>query len=220
MREWGTRLLVYVIGLLVLAGGSTLAINVKLGLSAVNCFPYVLGRALDVSYGTGLIIVFVFFIGLQYLLLGSKFHISNLLQFPVTFLYGYFADFWVWTFGAFEPETYAAKVVMLLCSIAVVGFGVALYVTPNIMPNPVEGLSMATAERFGKTFSAAKTITDSSAVVAAGLTGLVFLGAVVGVREGTIVSALLTGRAAGYCFRITRPLAARLAGIDHFLHKR
>ena len=219
MREWAARVGVYIVGLLILAFGTVLSINVNLGLSAANSLPYTLGKVVGVSYGTGLIIVFIFFIGLQYLMLGKRFHVSNLLQFPVTFLYGFFADFWVWVFRGFALETYGARICALFVSIAFVGFGVALYVTPNIMPNPIEGLSIATAIRFNKPFSIAKTITDSSAVVVAAAIGLTFLGTVIGIREGTVISALLTGKTAGLCFRITRPLAARLAGTDAFLQK-
>lgn len=219
MREWGARVLMYVVGLFVLAFGSVLSINVNLGLSAGNSFPYVLSKAIAVSYGTGLIIVFVFYIGVQYLLLGKNFHVSNLLQFPVTFLYGYFADFWVWAFGDFAPPNYPARIGVLFVSIAFVGLGVALYVTPNIMPNPIEGLAIATATRFRKSFAIAKTITDSTAVLVAVVLGLICFGDVIGVREGTVISALLTGKTAGFSFRITRPLTAWLAGTGRFLQK-
>lgn len=219
MREWGVRIGLYVLGLFVLSGGSTLTIAVDLGVQAVNSFPYALSRTLGVSYGTAMILVFILFIGIQYLLLGKQFRAGNLLQLPVTFLYGIFGDFWMWVFSGMTLEPYPAKLAGLLVCISCVGGGVALYVTPNIMPNPADGLTIAVAQRLGKPFSFAKTMTDSIIVLMTLITGFVFLDGASGVREGTVISALLTGKAAGIFLRVTRPLAARLAGTDAFLPK-
>ncbi len=209
----------YIAGIGVLTFGSVLSINANLGLSAVNCLPYTLSRVCGISFGTGLAAVYTALIGLQYLLLGKDFRAASLLQFPVTFLCGAFADFWVWAFGGFVAEAYWARALLMGASLAVVGMGIALYVTPAIMPNPVEGAAIAGARRFGKPFSLVKIALDSSSVALAACVGLLFLGEVTGVREGTVLSALLTGKAAGCCFPLARPLVARLAGTDAFLEK-
>lgn len=219
MREWGVRLFIYVLGVWVLTFGSVLSINANLGLSAINCLPYALTRVTGISFGTGLIIVYALLIGLQYALLGRDFRVGNLLQFPVSFLCGFFADFWVWVFGGFVVEAYWARILVLGTSLVFVGIGIALYVTPGIMPNPVEGAAIAGVRRFGRPFSLVKVLLDSSSVALAVCIGLLCLGGVAGVREGTVASALLTGKAAGCCFRITRPLVAWLAGTDAFLEK-
>lgn len=201
-----TRLLIYVGGLFILTFGTTLSINTRLGLSAGNSFPYVLNLISGVSFGTALIIVYLAYVVIQWLLLGKQFGKKNLLQIPVALLYGRFANFWVFIIGDFTPETYPGRLVLLLISIVFVGMGIAVYVSPRVVSNPIEGLSFAAAKRLNWPFHRGKTLIDClSAAAAIGLCAG-FLGHFTGIGEGTVLSALLTGKTAHAFSLIIDPL--------------
>ena len=219
-RAFAVRFVTYVAGLFVLTFGTTLSINTRMGLSAGNTFPYVFSRVAGISFGYGLIIVYCSYVVLQFVLLGRECPKRTLLQVPVALVYGRFADFWVWVIGDFAPDSYWGRLVMLGVSIVFVGLGVALYITPNIMTNPIEGLAFAVAARLKWPFYKGKTLVDCLSVVVGGALALAFLGYVTGIREGTILSAVLTGGTANIFFRISDPAIARLAGTDSFLRKR
>lgn len=216
-RAFWVRMGMYVFGLFVLTFGTTLSINTRMGLSAGNTFPYVFSLAAGISFGSGLIVVYCSYVVLQFILLGRDCPKRTLLQVPVALVYGRFADFWVWVIGDFAPETYWGRLIMLGASIVVVGIGVAFYITPNIMTNPIEGLAYAVAARLKWPFYKGKTLIDCLSVVVGLVVGVVFLGYVTGIREGTILSAMLTGATANFFFRLAEPVTVRLAGTDSFL---
>ncbi len=218
-RTLFVRLAVYVLGLFILTFGSILSINTGMGLSAGNAFPYAFSRASGISFGYSLIAVYCGYVALQFILLGKACPASNLLQVPVALLYGRFADFWVWIIGDFAPESYGGRFAMLLASIAFVGLGVAVYVAPNIMRNPIEGLSFALAQRLRRPFYQGKTLLDCLSVLGGLILCIACLGEIVGIREGTVLSALLTGKAVDLCSRVVEPLTVRLAGTDAFIQR-
>ena len=76
----------------------------------------------------------------------------------------------------------------------------ALYLTPNWIPLPAEGLAktivQASHEKFS--FANAKSSVDITFVVCSAILSLVFLGGLETVREGTILSAIFVGRVVGF----------------------
>lgn len=204
------RIAIYIFGLFVLTFATTLSINARLGLSAGNSFPYVLSEVFGISFGTALIGVYLCFVALQWLLLGKAFHKKNLFQIPVSLMYGRFADFWVWVLGDIRPTTYPGQVCILMISIVVLGLGVAIYVSPGIMHNPLEGIAYAVSYRIKKPFYIGKTICDCVCVALGISLALIFLGSLTGIREGTVLSALLTGKAVHIFSRRVDPLVRKI----------
>ena len=148
-------------------------------------------------------VVYVVFIALQILLLGKKYKPIQLLQIPCTYLVGLFTTYtstdyllaWLPI-----PTAYIMKLVYLFVSIVFIGTGVALYLIPNLIPLPPEGLVNAIVESSkGKLeFSNTKVIFDSSLVVVSAILSLTFLGEPKTVREGTVLAALLVGKVVGF----------------------
>lgn len=58
---------------------------------------------------------------------------------------------------------------------------------------PGEGFILAISKRFKKEFSKIKPISDSTMVIIGTILSIYFLGQLVGVREGTIFSAIILG---------------------------
>lgn len=85
------------------------------------------------------------------------------------------------------------QLLYLLCSIPMVAVGVMLYLTPNILPTPGEGMSLAISKKTGLSIGASKTVFDCSLVVISASVSLIYFHRLVGVREGTVICALLVG---------------------------
>ena len=99
--------------------------------------------------------------------------------------------------GDFCLPTYFGQLAMLAASILLIGFSLVLYIDVKIAPMPAEGLVGCIAAKTGKPFSNMKTMFDCASVAAAIVLSLLFLGKLSGIREGTILTALLAGRMMG-----------------------
>ena len=103
--------------------------------------------------------------------------------------------------------------VLMLCgSIALVGLGIVVYVTPGILTNPIEGLTAAVAWRLKWPFYRAKILTDCLSVAVGVALCLLFLDGLIGIREGTVISAVLTGKAVQVFSLLLEPALPRLWG--------
>ena len=188
------RVLIYCLGLLSLAFGVAFSVNSNLGVSPVNSLPYVISRIVNVQMGTCVTAVFCFYILLQILILGRKFNPVNLLQIVFSTIFGYFVDFAKMVLGDFTIPTYFGQLTMLAISIPLIAVGIALYMDAQLVPMPMEGLSSCLAEKFGVSFPNMKTIVDCLVVGIGLVLCFVFLGKLDGLREGTIITAVVTGK--------------------------
>ena len=99
---------------------------------------------------------------------------------------------------------------MLAASIALIGFSLVLSIDVKIAPMPAEGLVGCLADRLGKPFSKMKTAFDCTSVLVGAVLSLLFLGALVGIREGTVLTALLAGRMMGQVRKLIGPWIRKL----------
>ena len=188
------RVLIYCLGLLSLAFGVAFSVNSNLGVSPVNSLPYVISRIVKVQMGTCVTAVFCFYILLQILILGRKFNPVNLLQIVFSTIFGYFVDFAKMVLGDFTIPTYFGQLTMLAISIPLIAVGIVLYMDAQLVPMPMEGLSSCLADKFGVSFPNMKTIVDCLVVGIGLVLCFVFLGKLDGLREGTIITAVVTGK--------------------------
>ena len=82
---------------------------------------------------------------------------------------------------------------LLLISCVVVAFGVLLEIQTEVVYLPPDGLIVAISKALKKEFGKVKPYIDTSMVIIAATLSVVFLGYLIGVREGTIISALIIG---------------------------
>ena len=87
---------------------------------------------------------------------------------------------------------------MLAASIVLISFSLVLYIDVKIAPMPPEGLVTCIADKLGKPFPKIKTLFDCASVLVGLCLCFLFLGKVVGIREGTIATALLVGKLTGF----------------------
>lgn len=192
--QWAIRIVIYIIGLFFLALGVAFAVNSNLGVSPVTSLPYVVSLISGTALSTCVIIVYGSYIVLQILILRKEFRIINLTQIIFSAIFGYFTDFTKWLLGDFTLPTYAGQLVMLAISIVIVALGVFLYIEVDLVPMPMEGLTLSIAKKVGKPFHNVKVIVDCAAVAVGILLSFLFFHGLVGIREGTIITAIVVGK--------------------------
>jgi len=198
-RQFVLRISVYLFSLAVLAVGVVFAVNSNLGVSPVNSLPFALSEVFQIPLSSSIIIVYTIFVLLQIVILKKDFKPYLLLQLAFAVIFGYFVDLFKLIIGTFRFPGYVGQLVMVAISALFIGVGVAMYLCVQLLPLPMEGLVSAITTAFkGKVkFSVVKTGCDSACVLIAAILSFVFLGKLVGVREGTVITALLLGPIVG-----------------------
>lgn len=194
-KHWIARFITYVLGLFLLAMGVALSINSDLGVSPVNSIPYVLSRITEQEIGLCVTGVFFLYILAQVAILRREFHLVQLFQIAFSALFGYFTNFTKALLGDFALPGYPGRLLMLAASILFIAVGVLLYVEADLVPLPTEGLCLACAKKSGKIpFHNMKILLDCAMVATAAGLSLLFFHTLVGVREGTVLTALVVGK--------------------------
>lgn len=190
------RVVIYIVGLLFLAFGVAFSVNSNLGVSPVNSLPYVVSLITETDLGTCVIVIFGSYILVQILLLRRNFQWVNLTQMVFSTLFGYFVDFAKWVVGDFALPTYFGQLAMLAISIIMVAAGVCLYMDVKLVNMPMEGMTHAIKEILlpGLEFHDVKVIMDCVVVGIGVVLSFLFLGRLDGIREGTVICALLVGK--------------------------
>ncbi|MBR2970807.1 MAG: hypothetical protein IKC48_03320, partial [Clostridia bacterium] len=194
--EWVKRIIVYFVGLFIIAFGVAVAKMSNLGVSSATSFPYVLSlKFTALTIGNWTTIVYCVMVLLQLALLGKEFKWYYIFQFAVSTVFGFFVDLAVLLCDLIVPAVnhYALQMLYTAISLVLIAIGVILYLAPNIMSMPVEGFAQALAKRTKLQFSTTKMISDLSLTALAVIFSLIFWGKLEGVREGTIILAFGTG---------------------------
>lgn len=194
-QELFKRYLLFIISLFFSALGVAVTKHGELGVSPISSVANVMSYQFPaLSLGTWLIVWNCVLILGQILLLRRNFQLIQLLQIPLSFLFGYFTDFGMWCVSAIPVHTYAARIVMILAGVTILGFGVSLSVIANVIMNSGEAFVKAVSDITGGNFGNIKVGFDVSCVLLALVLSLIFFDfTIVGTREGTVISALCTG---------------------------
>ena len=188
------RFALCVLGLFFSAMGVALTKHGQLGVSPISSVANVLSiRFPALTLGNWLILWNCVLILGQIIILRKRFQWIQLLQIPLSFLFGYFTDFGMWLFQWASWDSYALRLANIVCGTIVLGFGIALCVIANSIMNSGEAFVKAIADTVNKEFGNLKIGFDVSCVVLAIVLSLVCFGGVQGTREGTVIAALFTG---------------------------
>lgn len=187
------RYLVFLIGLFISSLGVSLVTKANLGTSPISSIPYVLSLNFPLTLGNFTIIFSLFLIVLQLFILRKNFKAEHLLQIPISILFGYFIDWTMLLLSFVHPEMYLMKIVYLLIGCVVLGFGVYCEVIADVAMLPGESFVRAVVQTWNREFGSTKVAFDVTMTVVAAVLSFVFFGKLNGVREGTIIAALLVG---------------------------
>ena len=187
------RYLIFLVGLFVNSLGVSLITKANLGTSPISSIPYVLSLNFPFTLGNFTIFFSIFLIVLQLLILRKNFKLEHILQIPVSIIFGYFIDLTMILFFWLNPEAYIMKIVYLLIGCLILGVGVYMEVLADVVMLPGESFVRAIVLTWKTNFGTTKICFDVSMSVIAAVLSFVFAGKLAGVREGTVIAALLVG---------------------------
>ncbi len=189
------RYLLCVIGIFFSAQGVAVTKLGALGVSPISSVPNVVSLKFPgLTLGNWLIIWNCVLILGQILILRRRFQPVQLLQIPLSFLFGYFTDFGMWLFSWASWDFYPLRLVNIAAGTFLLGFGISLCVIANAVMNSGEAFVKAIADTTHRDFGSLKICFDIFCVASSIVLSLLFFDFTIqGTREGTIIAALFTG---------------------------
>lgn len=187
------RYIIFIIGLYINSFGVSLITKAALGTSPISSIPYVLSLNFPFTLGQFTIFFSILLIVLQLFILGKNFKLEHALQIPVSIAFGYFIDFSMFLLADLMPQAYVWKMIYLLLGCLILGIGVYAEVLADVVMLPGESFVRAIVFRWNTDFGITKICFDVSMAVIAAALSFVFAGILNGVREGTVIAAILVG---------------------------
>lgn len=194
-KETVKRYVLFIISLFFCGVGVAFTKHAELGVSPISSIANVVSIKFDfISFGTWLIVSNCVLLLGQIILLRRNFNPIQLLQIPLSFLFGYFTDFGLWIIEDIPNENYIMRLLLVAAGIIFIGFGIALGVIADVILNSGEAIVKAISDVTKKEFGTVKIIFDITWVLMSVVLSLVFFdGKLLGTREGTIISAVFVG---------------------------
>ncbi len=209
------RILVYVVGLFIMAFGVSLSLKSNLGVSPVNSLPNEISLVMNsfginLSLGNAVIIIFSCYVLVQILIKRRRFPLIDLTQVIFSIIFGYFTNF---TGMITNASSYLTSLPMRLLFMAIsmvfIAFGVSIYMNAKLVNMPMEGMTLAISEALGKPFARVKIVVDCSTVILALVLSLVFLHGIEGVGVGTVLAAVCVGLLVKPIQKLVSPVLTR-----------
>ena len=184
---------IFLIGLFIAALGVAFSTKAGLGTSPVASVPYTVSLVIpSLSFGWWMIIMSLVQILVQVLLLRKKCKpFEILVQVVVAFVYGSLTDFCC---GLLQG--------LNLVGCVILGLGIWIQYKGGVAMLAGEAMNRAISQVTGKRYENIKIFFDVFYIVVSGILSLVFLGKFAGVREGSIIAALLIGNIIRFFNRI------------------
>ena len=183
----------FIAGVIFSALGISLITKAGLGTSPITSLAFVLTFIFPHTLGTFTMMVNSVMFIIQVILLGKAFQKIQLLQLPAALLFSVCIDGWLCILSYWQTGGYVGQVLMLLLGCVFLGLGIAFEVIPNVLILPGEGLVRVIAGLTGWRFGRVKTGFDMSIVASAVVVSVAVTGHVLGIREGSVIAALIVG---------------------------
>lgn len=181
--------------------GVSFVTKANMGTSPISSIPYTLSLGFAPTLGAFTLYMSIILIVIQLILLRKDFPKQYFFQIPVSLLFSYFIDFTMGLLGNMNPQSYPMKMISLLIGCIILGVGVYMEVIANVVMLPGESFVNVVSKTFHTDFGKTKVAFDSSMTIIAALIGLVLYHRLAGVREGTIIAAILVGMIARFLKR-------------------
>lgn len=189
------RYALFIASLFVSALGVAVTKRGELGVSPISSAANVLSiKFTSLTLGSWLIVWNCVLLAGQIALLRKDFKPVQLLQVPLSFLFGLFTDIGMCLAGLIPVSGYLSRLGAVIGGTVILGFGISLAVAADVVMNSGEAFVKAVSDVSGKDFGNVKVVFDISCVVFAALLSLILFDfRIMGIREGTVIAAVLTG---------------------------
>lgn len=185
----------FLIGLFIASMGVALSAKAGLGTSPVASVPYsvsLVNHAL--TFGWWLNMWSVLQIAVQIALLRKKCKpVEIIIQTVLAFVYGYLTDFSCKLISGLQANNYIMQFALMILSCFVLGFGIWIQFKGSVAMLPGEAMNRAISEVTGKKYENIKIFFDVLYIIVAAAICFIFIGKLEGVREGSIIAAVLIG---------------------------
>ena len=205
------RYVLFIIGLFFSSLGISLATKAGLGTSPISSVPYVLSIIFPLTFGQFTFIINAVMLVIQINILKKEFKKIQFLQIPISIILGSFIDLMMFLLTYLNPTNYFTKIIVLLLGCISIGLGISIQVLADVVMMSGEALVKAISYKIQKEFGIVKTYFDISLVIISIILSMVSFGKIEGLREGTVIAALIVGS-------ITRFFIKELRIVNSFLH--
>ena len=205
------RILIYAVGVVILALGIDLTTRTGIGVLPLSAIPFGISEAFGMPFSVANFVFYVLLVAGQFLLRGKNRQWTDLLQLPFSVVFS--ALIGVFSVLPIYPEQWWEKALLLVIAIALNGAGVSMSVHMKLVPNPAEGLTEALSVKLGKSIGFTKNLVDMSCVVLAFLVDLIFGTLWTSVGFGTVLAMVTIGRAVALFDHFFKDRMLRAAGL-------
>lgn len=190
------RILVYVVGMFILALGLTLNTKANLGVSSIISVPYSISQITGLNFGDLTFVVYAMFVVVQIIihirLKNHKRIASDILQLPLSLIFTRLLN--IFTVHIPTSQNLGIRFIILTFAIICTGIGAAMSLSMQIVPNPGDGIVQALAERFDKSVGITKNLFDCLNLSITLCISLFIAHQIVGVGIGTVIAVVGVGR--------------------------
>ena len=186
------RIIVYIVGLFILALGLTLNTKASLGVSPIISVPYSISQITGLNFGDLTFIEYVVFVFIQIWIHISERILSDLLQLPLSLIFTRLLNI----FSTYIPTSNQLGIQLLILAMAIIctGVGAAMSLSMQLVPNPGDGIVQALAGKFNKSVGLTKNMFDCLSVCITLCISLIFAHTILGIGIGTVIAVLGVGR--------------------------
>ena len=186
------RVLLYILGLNLIAVAVVLNIRYGLGVAAFSSVMYSISEIYQISLGTASILCYLIFVLLQ-CLFSRKVTLPYLLEIPLSFLFGWLTDLYDLVIPAI-PGPLPLQLILFGGTMFLTAMGVFLCVKTNLVLTPTDGIVQPRSQVFHLPFSGVKNGFDLSLVAISAVLCLANHTPFYGIGVGTVLSAVCLGR--------------------------
>ena len=193
-------------GIYIMTLGGTLAMTGAIGVCPLDAAVITGANVTGISIGSFNIIINLVFFFAQIIILQKAYQPLQLLQFPISFLFGWFVDFnlkYIWAEAA--SDSYAANILFVIVGMAVEAIGINLVLQADVVMTPVDGFYYVLSQKLGKSIGSMRLALDG-VLLALNMVVIFTVSHVWTIREGTVIAFLVLGP----CIDIFRKPVARI----------
>lgn len=189
----GQAIIFLLLSIILMGLGISIVVQANLGTTAFTAVPLVVSELVPFSFGQVMMAFNIFLVILQIILIGKQFPLIQYFQLIVSIGLGFAIDFWQGIIQNIVLDSYILQLLMTFLGCLVIAVSIILQLEADLTNNPGEGIVRALALRFNSEFAKLKVPFDFALVIIAVVLSWLSLGRIIGVREGTLISAVLVG---------------------------
>lgn len=185
----------FLIGLFIASLGVAFSTKAGLGTSPVASVPYSISLLSNrLTFGDWLNLWSVIQITIQILILRKNCKwLEIIIQTILAFAYGYLTNFSCYLIRGLTVHSYSGQFICMIASCFILGLGLWIQFKGGVAMLPGEAMNRAISFVTGKKYENIKIFFDVFYIILSVIIGFAFLGGLKGVREGSIIAAILIG---------------------------